>query len=330
MVVTLVAIFSQYFLPQTVPPLRPVYASLVGGVAIVYGIPILTFALLVGRRPIARWAAEPKTAVWEGLRWYALFSLLSLVVVGILLAILEHYDAQILELLSKPNPVLEGAASDPYFWVGFSFAVGAFEETIFRGYIFGYWLERDPDNWVGHAIWTSALFAGVHLYYGTTYLIAAPVIYAELFLLGFAFAGIVRTSGGNLWMVAFLHGAHDAAAFLTLVNEPLALGVAYGLIGIGALVALIDLAMTSAPGATPPETRPPFGPEGGFPPPPPPGSWPPVSGPWIPPPAPPIEPPGGPPYQGRSAGGVGRSTGSVPGSASAPRWGQVPRRTGTS
>lgn len=250
--ITVAAILSQYVVPEDLPVLLPVYSSLLGGVAIVYGIPLLAFALAVGAGPLRRWAANPGRAVWEGLRWYALLTLLALLVVGVLTAIYLRYDPQVVQLLSKPNPVLQSAASDPWFWVGFSFAIGAVEETIFRGYIFGYWLRKDPDRWFGHAVWTSALFAGVHLYYGSTYAAASPIIYADLFLLGIAFCGAVRAAGGNLWVVALLHGAHDAAAFLTLVNEPLALLVAYGVVAVGAVIAVVDLAWTTQPSRVPP------------------------------------------------------------------------------
>ncbi|MCI4373798.1 MAG: CPBP family glutamic-type intramembrane protease, partial [Thermoplasmata archaeon] len=94
-------------------------------------------------------------------------------------------------------------------------------------------------SWIVPAIWTSVLFAGVHLYYATTYGTAAPLIFPSLFLLGFAFAATYRASGGNLVIVALLHGANDATAFLTLVNPVVADGLHYLVILVGAALGLI-------------------------------------------------------------------------------------------
>jgi membrane protease YdiL (CAAX protease family) len=294
LLLSVVAITSQYFVPQTVPPLAPFYHTLLGGLGIVYGIPVLAFAVLVGARPLARWWSNSGVAAWEGLRWYALLSLLAFGVIASLLALYSQIDPSAVRLLSKPNPVLQQAASNPWPWVAFSFAIGAIEELIFRGWIFGYWLARGTRRWGVHAAWTSALFAGVHLYYGTIYGAAAPIVYPTLFLLGFSFAAAVRASGGNLWVVAVLHGAHDAGAFLTLVSLPLALVVEYGVIGIGGVIALWDYLARRPPPTPPYPGIPPFA-LGAFPPPgapPPPdgapiGSWPPPAPPVAPAPVPP-------------------------------------------
>jgi membrane protease YdiL (CAAX protease family) len=239
--ITVAAILSQYVVPELVPATQVVYGTLLGGLFVVYGIPIAAFAILVGARPLRRWAAHSDVAVWEGLRWYALLSLLGLLLLIVLVAVYDRVDPHALTLLTRPNPVLQAATGDPFFWIAFSFVIGAVEETIFRGWIFGYWLAKGTDRWELHALWSSALFAGVHLYYGTTYQDAAPLIYPTLFLTGLAFAGAVRASGGNLWVVAVLHGAHDSAAFLTLISTNAALGAEYGIIAIGAVIALIDL-----------------------------------------------------------------------------------------
>lgn len=290
--ITVLAILSQYFVPELLPATDPVYGSLLGGLAIVYGIPILAFLLLVGLRPLRRWAAHPGVAVWEGLRWYALLTLFGLLVLVFLVAFYERLDPAALKLLTRPNPVLQAAQSDPYFWVFFSFAVGAIEETIFRGWIFGYWISRGTGHWAWHAIWTSLLFAGVHLYYGQTYGAAAPLVYPTLFLLGLAFAGAVRASGGNLWMVALLHGAHDSAAFLTILSPSGALVAQYGVIGLGALLAVWEIVTPET--VPPPPPGPPYG-GPWYPPGPPPAGG--APGPWPPPPPPayPPDPGAGPP-----------------------------------
>ena len=302
------AISSQYFVPYLVPPLRIVYGNFVGSLAIVYLVPILALAALVGLRPLARWSRSPGLAAWEGLRWYGLLTALAFLVVAFLVALYLRFDPGALQLLSRPNPVLEQARSNPAFWIAFSFAIGAVEETIFRGWIFGYWLVHGTSRWWIHAIWTSALFAGVHVYYGITYGWAAPLVYPSLFLLGVAFCGVVRVTGGNLWMVAVLHGAHDSAAFLSLVSPTASLAVQYGIVAIGLLIALVTLAASSSSRAPPPPR--PFGPPGGgrFPGPPTPWEYPPQwPSPGPPPPPPPVPPPP-PPSFGPAPVGIPRCT----------------------
>jgi membrane protease YdiL (CAAX protease family) len=236
--VTVVAILSQYFVPEAIPALRPVYGTLIGDLAVVYGIPAVAFALLVGAGPLRRWADHMGTAVIEGLRWYGALSLLALAVVLALAIVYEAVDPSALQLLNKPNPALQQAVGDPWLYIALSFVIGAFEETIFRGWIYGYW-KNWSGSWLIPATATSVLFAGVHLYYATTYTLAAPLIFPELFFLGFAFAATYRASGGNLVVVALLHGANDATAFLTLVNAPLGDGLHYLIILVGAALALV-------------------------------------------------------------------------------------------
>ncbi|MCI4364929.1 MAG: CPBP family intramembrane metalloprotease, partial [Thermoplasmata archaeon] len=146
-------------------------------------------------------------------------------------------DPAALHLLNRPNPALQQAAGNPWFFVALSFVIGAFEETIFRGWIFGFW-RNHSGSWLIPAVGSSALFAGIHLYYATTYGAAAPLIFPTLFLLGFAFAAAYRASGGNLVVVALLHGTNDATAFLGIVNPTLGLGLHYLVILVGAVVAL--------------------------------------------------------------------------------------------
>ena len=234
------AILSQYFVPQIFPPTLVVYGNLPGDILVVYGIPLLAFALLVGGGPLRDWARRMGVASIEGLRWYGLLSLLALLVLIVLLLVYFAWDRSAIGLLNRPNPALEQARGNPWFFVGFSFVVGAIEETIFRGWIFGYWRDR-PGSWVVAATWTSALFALVHVYYALTYLAAAPLIFPGLFFTGFAFAATYRYSGGNLVVVALLHGAQDALAFLALVSPGFAVlgeSVRYLLIFIGAVIGL--------------------------------------------------------------------------------------------
>ena len=238
-VITVVAILSQYFVPQTVPALGPIYSTLPTLLLIVYGVPIGAFLVLVGRPPLRRFFATPGSAVVEGLRWYGAMSVLGLIAAIAIIAGVAAIDPTALPQLNKPNPALTEAASNPWFWVAFSFAIGIVEETIFRGWIFGYWLVRRPSQWAVHAVWTSVLFAGVHLYYGKTYGFTSGVAFAELFFAGLAFSFAVRFSGGNLLVVGLLHGLHDALIFFTLISKPVGTDLYYLLILVGAVVALV-------------------------------------------------------------------------------------------
>jgi membrane protease YdiL (CAAX protease family) len=279
-VVTVVAILSQYFVPQNVPSLYPVYASLPGDLFIVYGIPIIAFSILVGAGPLRHWSARMRTATADGLAFYAAAIVLTFAVLAAMLLVYEALDPSAIQLLARQNPVLTQAAGDPWFWVGFSFVIGAFEETIFRGWIFGFWRGR-AKSWIVPAIGTSALFAAVHLYYGTTYGPAAPLIFPGLFLLGFAFAATYQTSGGNLLVVALLHGLYDAAAFLTLIDTNLGALVRYLPVVVGLVLLLVRFVVHDSDAASPPappiRSAPPLAfPSSPVPPPPPP---PPAAGP---------------------------------------------------
>jgi membrane protease YdiL (CAAX protease family) len=237
-VITTFAILSQYFVPQSFAPAQALYDNLPGDLFVVYGIPILAFAALVGGGPLRGWAGRMGAAAFHGLRWYGGLSLLGLLVTLVLTLVYAAIDPAALHLLDRPNPALAQAAGNPWFWIGFSFVVGAFEETIFRGWIFGFWQGR-PVGWLGPAVGSSALFAGLHLYYGTTYGAAAPLIFPSLFLVGFAFAATYRASGGNLVVVALIHGAFDASAFYyAFVNPTGGLLLRYVPILLGGVFAL--------------------------------------------------------------------------------------------
>ncbi len=235
--ITVASILSQYWLPERIPALRLLYGNLAGDLFVVYGIPIITFAVLVGFGPLARFAAAPGKATVEGLRWYGIASLLALLLTVALAVVYLALDPSAIHQLTAPNPDLKAAMGDPWLWVALSFPIGLLEETIFRGWVFGYWLARRTPRWILHAGWTSLLFAGVHLYYATAYGAAAGLIFPMLFMLGFGFAVAMRYSGGNVLVVGLLHGAYDSAAFLTLVSTTAGIAFRYGLIAIGLLVA---------------------------------------------------------------------------------------------
>jgi len=245
--VTVVAILSPYFLPKIVPAVQPVYDTFVTGYLVVYGIPILAFFFLVGLRPLRGFFSNPGSAVFEGVRWYGAMSALGLVAAFVIVGVLATVDPSAISQLSKLSPPLKAAESDPWFWVAFSFVVGIVEETIFRGWIFGYWLLRNPSGWFVHAVWTSVLFASMHLYYGSTYGVASGVAFAELFFAGLGFSFAVRYSRGNLLVVGLLHGVHDALGFLNLVWKPEAEELFYLVILIGVVVFVVAAMLQDKP-----------------------------------------------------------------------------------
>jgi membrane protease YdiL (CAAX protease family) len=240
---TILDVVSQYFVPQLWPATRVVYGNLAGSLLVVYGIPVVVFSALVGAGPLRNWKERMALAGWRGLQWYGGLSVVALVVAIVLAIVYAAVDPSALHLLSRKNPALVQAESDPWFYIGLSFLVGAFEETIFRGWIFGYWRDR-RGSWLVPATWTSAVFAGVHLYYGITYGAASPLVYSSLFLTGFAFAAAYRFSGGNLVVPALLHGFHDAAAYFSLISAEGSVLLEWIVILVGCLFALIDYVQT--------------------------------------------------------------------------------------
>lgn len=249
-VITVVAVLSQYFVPQLFPATRLVYGSFLGDLLVVYGIPIVAFLYLVGLGPLREWKARLPLATREGLAWYGVLYLVSLGVILLLLVVYLLVDPSALTLLQQTNPAIAQAQSNPWFFVGFSFVIGAIEETIFRGWIFGFWSTRSTP-WIVPATWTSALFAAVHLYYGITYGIVSPLLYTSLFLAGFAFAAAYRYSGGNLLVPALLHGQMDATAYLQLISPVVASVIRYGVVLVGAVIALVGYLRSPRPAALP-------------------------------------------------------------------------------
>jgi membrane protease YdiL (CAAX protease family) len=239
-VLTVLAILSQYFLPQAIPALLPLYASYLGDFLIVYGVPILAFVLLVGWGPLRNWDRNVGTGFVEGFRWYGLLTVVGLLLsIVAIVVIVSAIGPSAVNVLSKPTPVVKAASADPYLWVALSFLIGFVEETIFRGWIFGYWLMKDPGRWKVHAAWTSMLFAGVHVYYALTYGIVFVLPLIILIADGLAFAIGFRYSGGSLIGIAFLHGWNDATAFLALPLPALGLSLHYLVVLIGVIIAVV-------------------------------------------------------------------------------------------
>ncbi len=216
-VATAAGVLSQYVIPSSWIP-----AGLVGfvlGLLLVYGVGLAAFFLLFGITPLRNFFRRSGLAGVETVRWYGVFGFLGFILAFVLLIAylaIEPHRAE--ELISRQTQVIQAASSEPLFYILFSiFFVGFVEETLFRGYVLGTVLHlRGTRSWSIHALWTSFLFAGVHLYYAQTYLEVSPVYYAQLVTLALAFSYIYIYSGGNLLLPALLHGAFDAISFLSL------------------------------------------------------------------------------------------------------------------
>ncbi len=81
------------------------------------------------------------------------------------------------------------------------------------------------------------------------------MIFPGLFLVGFAFAATYQASGGNLVVVALLHGAYDAAAFYTLINLEYGALFRYVPILVGSVVGAVYFLTRTPP--VPPAGAPP-------------------------------------------------------------------------
>src|SRR5208282_4942652 len=97
--ITVLAIVSQYFVPELFPAANLLYGNLPGDLFVVYGVPIIAFALLVGSAPLRDWGRRMGLATWHGLRFYGLLTLLALVIYILLAIIYEVVDPSALQLL---------------------------------------------------------------------------------------------------------------------------------------------------------------------------------------------------------------------------------------
>ncbi|MCI4370933.1 MAG: hypothetical protein L3J81_06370, partial [Thermoplasmata archaeon] len=123
--ITVLAIASQYFVPQLVPALFSTYNWLPTGLLIVYGIPIAAFLLLVGTGPLHGWKDQMGEAAIQGVRWYGVLSLEAIFVAVFLVLLLTAIGQNPLNALQRETPVIKAAVTNPWFWVAFSFVIGA-------------------------------------------------------------------------------------------------------------------------------------------------------------------------------------------------------------
>jgi membrane protease YdiL (CAAX protease family) len=212
LVVILASVYAQYVIPGL---------NLVSGTLLVYGIPLLVTSLIWGRTIISKALRQMSTAVRYGLGYFGIFTIIGLAASILILTLLTVFDPSAINLLHKPNPVLQVSPELAWVMIGFSFlVVGPSEEYLFRGFVFGGLLNVFKGrHWLVLAFVSSLFFAGVHLYYAVVYGVASLVQFADLITFGMAMAATYYVSGGNLLVPAMIHGAYDATGYLGVATS---------------------------------------------------------------------------------------------------------------
>lgn len=212
LLVILVATYSQYVIPGL---------NFVSGTLVVYGIPILVTGLIWGRAIITRAFNQTYKALKFGLGYFGAFTVLSILVGAFIILLLLAFNPTAVNLLQKPNPVLQVSPRVAWLMVGVSFlVVGPCEEYLFRGFVFGGLLSVFKNRrWLSVAFVSSIFFAAAHLYYGLVYEVASLVQFVDLIAFGMAMAATYYVSGGNLIVPALIHGAYDATGFIGVATS---------------------------------------------------------------------------------------------------------------
>ncbi len=93
-----------------------------------------------------------------------------------------------------------------WYWLipGLFFQAGIAEETLFRGYLFGYLRER-RSFWKA-AVWAAIPFVSVHLimFYSMPWVIALASIALSV-IMSFPFARFYELAGNTIWAAAIIH-----------------------------------------------------------------------------------------------------------------------------
>jgi membrane protease YdiL (CAAX protease family) len=233
-IVIYIAVYSQYFVE-----LRGLTGYLV-----VYGIPVLVVSLFFGKEILGRAGKNNKLAAKLGLGMFGGLTLVSLFISVIVIAVLLQFDQSTLDVLSKPNPVLEVPSNVAWVMIVISFLViGPAEEYLFRGFMYGGLLSMTKGkHWLPLAIGASVLFASVHAYYAVTYGVVSVVPFIALVTFSIAMSITYYYTGGNLLVAVLIHGAYDATGFLTVaVSAEVGLAARGILIFVGAAFAIYFL-----------------------------------------------------------------------------------------
>jgi membrane protease YdiL (CAAX protease family) len=209
-VVIFLAVYSQYF----------IHLGSVTGYLVVYGIPIAVVSLFFGKEILGRAAKNNKNAFKWGLSLFGALTVVAFVLIIVVLAIILQVDPKAVDLLNKPNPVLNVPPNVAWVLIAVSFlVVGPAEEYLFRGFMYGGLLNiTKGKHWLPLAIISSLMFASVHAYYAVTYGIASSVAFIDLVAFGVAMCITYYWTGGNILVPAFIHGLYDATGFLTVAT----------------------------------------------------------------------------------------------------------------
>jgi len=209
LLVIVIGVYSQYIFN---------IRGLVYGTLVVYILPAIVVFLIDGRRILAKAHVNFKKAFRYGFGYFGVFSAAGIGLAFLLLMILFAFDPNIVELLNRPNPLLEVTPNLAWIMVWFSFLiVGPFEEFLFRGFIFGELLNIFKDkHWIFAAIISSILFSIIHLYYFFAFGIASIIQFSQIIMFGLGMSGAYYKSQGNLVILALIHGAFDATSFLII------------------------------------------------------------------------------------------------------------------
>jgi membrane protease YdiL (CAAX protease family) len=212
LLIILGAAYSQYVLPSFGPAL---------GFLVVYGLPIVAVSVLWGRNIIEKAGKKTWAALKLGLGFYGAFTALGLLASYAILFALTSFDPAALNLLHKPNPVLN--VSTEYAWIMVALSlliVGPAEEYLFRGFVFGGLLSLFKSrHWLTLSLVSSVFFAAAHLYYGLVYGVASALSFTDLVTFGIAMCVTYYLSGGNLLVPAVVHGVYDATGFLGVATS---------------------------------------------------------------------------------------------------------------
>ena len=259
-VVIYLCVYSQYFIH---------YVSITGYL-VVYGIPVLVVSLIFGRQLLQRAFKNNKEAAHFGLGLFGVLTVVSLVLSFMALVIITHFDPHAANLLNKPNPVLNISSSVAWLMIPVSIlVVGPAEEYLFRGFIYGGLLSISKGKyWILLAAVSSVMFASVHAYYGIIYGIASVLPFIDLIAFGLAMCITYYWSGGNIVMLALIHGLYDATDFLgvaTTTQIGLSAQIVMVVVGLGFAAVYLPKKMgqmpnPSFPPETSPETQPPLNP----------------------------------------------------------------------
>jgi membrane protease YdiL (CAAX protease family) len=187
----------------------------------VYGIPIAVVSMLWGRSILQKAFHHSWTALKYGLGFFGLFTIVGAVAGIVIFYVLSTFDPSTINLLNRPNPVLQVSEEFALIMVGVSLVViGPAEEYLFRGFVYGGLLSLFKNHhWFSLAFVSSLLFAGMHLYYATVYGLASLIMFADLITFGMAMAATYYITGGNLVAPALIHGSYDAIGFLGVATS---------------------------------------------------------------------------------------------------------------